>query len=202
MIGHRAASVLLTNGFGREAEKQVLGAKGLAAALTAILLVPAASANPGKGNGNGNAQGPPASAGVGGETRITAKALQAERGQARKAENASRKADRRAARDAARGDDPAGPLRPNPARVCKAEREEMGDEAFAEEYGVNDNKANAFGKCVSEEARKRDGAGSGDEGASPETDDPTVIGAAREPSTFAEALAFFRLVVQSMRELL
>ena len=36
----------------------------------------------------------------------------------------------------------------------------MGDEAFAEEHGVNDNKANAFGKCVSEEARERDGAGS------------------------------------------
>lgn len=179
----------------------MLGAKGLAAALTAILLVPAASANPGKGNGNGNGQGPRASAGVG-ETRISAKTPQAERGQARKAENASRKAERRAARDAARGDDPAGPLRPNPARVCKAQREEMGDEVFAEEHGVNDNLANAFGKCVSEEARERDGAGSGDEGVSPETDDPTVIGSAREPSAFAEALAFLRRVMQSMRELL
>ena len=179
----------------------MLGAKGLAAALTAILLVPAASANPGKGNGTGNGQGPPASAGVG-ETTISAKTPQAERGQARKAENASRKAERRAARDAARGDDPAGPMRPNPARVCMAEREEMGDEAFAEEYGVNGNKANAFGKCVSEEARERDGAGSGDEGASPETDDPAVIGSARESSAFAEALAFFRRVMQSMRELL
>jgi hypothetical protein len=181
----------------------MLGAKGLVvAALTAILLVPAASANPGKGNGSGNGQGPPASAGVGGATKIRPETSQAERSQARKAENASRKAERRAARDAARGDDPAGPMRSNPARVCMAEREEMGDEAFAEEHGVNDNKANAFGKCVSEEARERDGAGSGDEGASPETDDPTVIGSAREPSTFAEALAFFRLVMQSMRELL
>lgn len=180
----------------------MLGAKGLAAALTAILLVPAASANPGNGNGNGNGQGPLASAGVGGETKISAKTPQAERGQARKAENANRKAERRAARDAARGDDPAGPMRPNPARVCKAEREEMGDEVFAEEHGVNANKANAFGKCVAEEAREQDGAGSGDEGESPETDDPTVVGSAREPSTFAEALAFFRLVMQSMRELL
>ncbi len=179
----------------------MLGAKGLAAALTAILLVPAASANPGKGNGNGNDQGPPASAGVG-ETTIRAETPQADRGQARKAENASRQAERRAARDAARGDDPAGPMRSNPAQVCKAQREEMGDEAFAEEHGVNDNKANAFGKCVSEEARERDGAGSSDEVTSPETDDPTVIGSAREPSTFAEALAFFRRVVQSMRELL
>ena len=172
----------------------MLGVKGLAAALTAILLVPAASANPGKG--------PPASAGVGGETKIRAETPQADRGQARKAENASRQAERRAARDAARGDDPAGPMRSNPARVCKAQREEMGEEAFAEEHGVNDNKANAFGKCVSEEARERDGADSGDEVTSPETDDPTVIGSAREPSMFAEALAFFRRVAQSMRELL
>lgn len=201
MFRRITASVLLTDGFGREGRKQMLGAKGLAAALTAILLVPAASANPGKGNGNGNDQGPPASAGVG-ETTIRAETPQADRGQARKAENASRQAERRAARDAARGDDPAGPMRSNPAQVCKAQREEMGDEAFAEEHGVNDNKANAFGKCVSEEARERDGAGSGDEVTSPETDDPTVIGSAREPSTFAEALAFFRRVVQSMRELL
>jgi len=201
MFRRITASVLLTDGFGREGRKQMLGAKGLAAALTAILLVPAASANPGKGNGNGNDQGPPASAGVG-ETTIRAETPQADRGQARKAENASRKAERRAARDAARGDDTAGPMRSNPAQVCKAQREEMGDEAFAEEHGVNDNKANAFGKCVSEEARERDGAGSGDEVTSPETDDPTVIGSAREPSTFAEALAFFRRVVQSMRELL
>jgi hypothetical protein len=191
MFRRITASVLLTDGFGREGRKQMLGAKGLAAALTAILLVPAASANPGKGNGNGV-----------GETKIRAETPQADRGQARKAENASRQAERRAARDAARGDDPAGPMRSNPAQVCKAQREEMGDEAFAEEHGVNDNKANAFGKCVSEEARERDGAGSSDEVTSPETDDPTVIGSAREPSTFAEALAFFRRVVQSMRELL
>jgi hypothetical protein len=191
MFRRITASVLLTDGFGREGRKQMLGAKGLAAALTAILLVPAASANPGKGNGNGV-----------GETKIRAETPQADRGQARKAENASRQAERRAARDAARGDDPAGPMRSNPAQVCKAQREEMGDEAFAEEHGVNDNKANAFGKCVSEEARERDGAGSGDEVTSPGTDDPTVIGSAREPSTFAEALAFFRRVVQSMRELL
>jgi hypothetical protein len=176
----------------------MLGAKALAVALMAMLLVPAAGATPGKGNGNG--QGPPASVGVGGEAKSKQTPPQAERGQARKAENAARKIARRAAREAARGDD--GRARPNPARICKAEREEMGDEAFAEEHGVNDNGANAFGKCVSKEARERDGAGSGDEGASPETDDPTVIGSAREASAFAEALAFFRLVMQSMRELI
>ena len=66
-------------------------------------------------------------------------------------------------------------MRSSPAQVCKAQREEMGDEAFAEEHGVNDNKANAFGKCVSEEARERDGAGSSDEVTSPETDVPPSL---------------------------
>ena len=178
------------------------GGKALAAALMAVLLVPAASAGPGKGNGNGNGQGPPASVGVGGEAKVKQKPRQAERGQARKAENATGRAERRAAREAARADDPAGPKRPNPARICKAEREEMGDEAFAEEHGVNDNAANAFGKCVSKEARERDGAGSGEEGASPEPDDPAVIGSAREVPAFVETLAFYRLVMRSMRELL
>lgn len=78
----------------------------------------------------------------------------------------------------------------------------MGDEAFVGEYGANENGANAFGKCVSKEARERDGAGSGDGGASLEPDDPTVIGSAREASAFAEALAFVRMVVKSMKELL
>jgi hypothetical protein len=180
-------------------------AKILAAALAALLLTAAASASPGNGNGNGkgNGHGSPASVGGGsGEAKAKGSPPQAARDQARKAENAVRNAERRDAREAAREDGPAGPMRPNPAWVCKALLLEMGDEAFAEEHGVNDNKANAFGKCVSEEARERDGAGSGDEGASPETDDPTVIGSAREPSPFAEALAFFRLVVKSMRELL
>lgn len=180
----------------------MLGAKALAAALAAVLLIPAANAAPGKGNGSGNGHGRPASAGVGTGAKAKEKPPQAERGQARKAENAVRKAERRAAREAARGDDPTGPMRLNPARVCKSEREEMGDEAFAEEYGVNDNGANAFGKCVSKEARERDGAGSGDGGASLEPDDPTVIGSAREASAFAEALAFVRMVVKSMKELL
>lgn len=178
----------------------MLGAKALAAALAAVLLIPAANANPGKGNGSGN--GRPASAGVGTGAKAKEKPSQAERGQARKAENAVRKAERRAAREAARGDDPTGPMRLNPARVCKSEREEMGDEAFVGEYGANENGANAFGKCVSKEARERDGAGSGDGGASLEPDDPTVIGSAREASAFAEALAFVRMVVKSMKELL
>jgi hypothetical protein len=40
------------------------------------------------------------------------------------------------------------------ARECAAEREEIGREAFAKEYGTNENKKNAFGKCVSETVRE------------------------------------------------
>ncbi|MDQ3890465.1 MAG: hypothetical protein M3312_07935 [Actinomycetota bacterium] len=42
------------------------------------------------------------------------------------------------------------------ARTCKAERGEMGAEAFAAKYGANANDGNAFGKCVSTLARARD----------------------------------------------
>ena len=41
----------------------------------------------------------------------------------------------------------------NAAKACAAEREEMGTEAFAEEYGTNKNGKNAFGKCVSRKVR-------------------------------------------------
>jgi hypothetical protein len=37
----------------------------------------------------------------------------------------------------------------NAAKACKAEREEWGVGAFREEYGTNENRRNAFGKCVS-----------------------------------------------------
>jgi hypothetical protein len=42
--------------------------------------------------------------------------------------------------------------KPNAAQQCRAERAELGVDAFREEYGTNKNKRNAFGKCVS---RKR-----------------------------------------------
>jgi hypothetical protein len=44
----------------------------------------------------------------------------------------------------------------NAAKECKAEREEMGSEAFAEAYGTNANKKNAFGKCVSTKAKQKE----------------------------------------------
>ena len=45
--------------------------------------------------------------------------------------------------------------RENAAKKCKAERESMGLQKFKDEYGTNANKANAFGKCVSEKAKKQ-----------------------------------------------
>jgi hypothetical protein len=41
----------------------------------------------------------------------------------------------------------------NPARFCRAQRDGMGEQAFADLYGKNGNKRNAFGKCVSKAAR-------------------------------------------------
>jgi hypothetical protein len=42
----------------------------------------------------------------------------------------------------------------NAAKACKAERAEDPD-AFAEEYGTNKNRKNAFGKCVSSKAKAK-----------------------------------------------
>jgi hypothetical protein len=41
----------------------------------------------------------------------------------------------------------------NAAKECAHERETLGEDEFADEYGTNDNKRNAFGKCVSEKAQ-------------------------------------------------
>jgi hypothetical protein len=45
----------------------------------------------------------------------------------------------------------------NAAHACKGEREADAD-AFAETYGANKNGKNAFGKCVSAEAKQDDEA--------------------------------------------
>ena len=39
---------------------------------------------------------------------------------------------------------------PNAAKFCDAQRDFLGEAAFADRYGTNRNKANAFGKCVGE----------------------------------------------------
>jgi hypothetical protein len=43
--------------------------------------------------------------------------------------------------------------RRNAAKECKAERAEIGAQAFAATYGTNPNKRNALGKCVSRTVR-------------------------------------------------
>jgi hypothetical protein len=45
------------------------------------------------------------------------------------------------------------PSQTNAAKACKAERTEMGEQAFKLLYGTNANRANAFGKCVSKRVR-------------------------------------------------
>ncbi len=51
----------------------------------------------------------------------------------------------------------------NAAKKCKAERERLGAQAFMDKYGTNANKRNAFGKCVSSQAKKADEEDEADE---------------------------------------
>jgi hypothetical protein len=158
----------------------------LAAVLVAALVAPAATAKPGNGNG-GNGGGKPSSAGAssdhgGGKPswagqgqakkaeKAAAKAEKAAARAAAKAARAQAKADKAEARNAAAAARTSG--KPdlanldeltaedleglNPAWTCKVERALSGD-SFAEDHGTNENDANAFGMCVSEEAHERDG---------------------------------------------
>ncbi len=44
------------------------------------------------------------------------------------------------------------------AKSCAADRKSMGDDAFADKYGTNESKSNAFGKCVSTQAKAKSNA--------------------------------------------
>lgn len=66
-------------------------------------------------------------------------------------------------RKAAKRDDTASPPAPpaepkNAAQECREERGDTSDsrDAFAEKYGTNGTKRNAFGKCVSQKAQADD----------------------------------------------
>lgn len=178
----------------------------LAALLVAVLVVPAAAAKPGKGNGNGNGGGKPSWAGPktsggGGEKAERGRPSWAGQGKAKQAErsNGAAKGKRGPARDGDEAD--AGPRKLNPAFVCRFERETLGDEAFGEAYGTNENRANAFGKCVSREAKDRDGVAEGDgeepeapeEGEEPE-DDGTEL-PDEEPADAAAVLSLLRFLL-------
>ena len=53
----------------------------------------------------------------------------------------------------AAADEPSSTDKKNAAQECRALRDGMGKTAFAQLYGTNDNRSNAFGKCVSRFAR-------------------------------------------------
>jgi hypothetical protein len=50
---------------------------------------------------------------------------------------------------------------PSAQKQCRTERTEMGRDAFAQLYGTNKNRRNAFGKCVSKRAKATDKAEAG-----------------------------------------
>jgi hypothetical protein len=169
-----------------------LGLKVLiAGALAAALLVPVAAASPGNGHG------PPAWAGGGsGGANESGKPAWAGQGQAKKAEKAAQRA--------AAESDAEAPKHDNPAWVCKFEREQMGTEVFGETYGTNENKANAFGQCVAQEAQDRDGVTGGEEETpEPVAEEPTTP---EEPSeedqTGADGLAALQAFFQALRQLM
>jgi hypothetical protein len=170
-----------------------LGLKVLIAGILAVaVLVPTAAGKPGNGNGNG----PPAWAGgASGGAKANGKPAWAGQGQAKKAENAAKKEARRAG--AADATDADAPKHDNPAWVCKFEREQMGADAFADEYGTNDNERNAFGECVSSEAHDRDGVAEQSPG--PVGEEPLVPGG---EATGADALAALQAFFHALRQLM
>jgi hypothetical protein len=134
-----------------------IGWKTLALLLVAALVaVPAAGAKRGQGHGGGqpswagSGQGKPEWAGKGHEKK------------AEHAKSVAANAEGKGLKGKLKGLE-LDELTPedledlNPAWTCKVERLLMEAESFAGEYGTNDNEANAFGKCVSEEAHQRDG---------------------------------------------
>jgi hypothetical protein len=50
---------------------------------------------------------------------------------------------------------PQTPSKQNPAKLCKAQRDSLGESAFNELWGTNPNDRNAFGKCVSAMAKAK-----------------------------------------------
>jgi hypothetical protein len=171
-----------------------LGLRVLIAGILAVaLLVPTAAAKPRNGNGNG----PPAWAGGGsGGAKANGKPAWAGQGQEKKAEKAAEKAAKKEARRAAAADE-AAPKHDNPAWVCKFEREQMGADAFADEYGTNDNQRNAFGECVSSEAHDRDGVAEQTPG--PVGEEPLVP---EGEATGADALAALQAFFHALRQLM
>ncbi len=148
---------------------------GWTAALVGLAVLVLASSAPAKGPPSGKG-GPPPWAGGGGKSgggppawAGGGKSAQKAKGGAKKAQKGLEKAAKKAARARKNGE-------LNPAMTCFGLLGELGEE-FYETYGTNPNKANAFGKCVSEHARKQ---GEDDEEA-PE-DEPEEPAECEEPA--------------------
>jgi hypothetical protein len=54
---------------------------------------------------------------------------------------------------------PSAKSKDNAAKACKKELADLKAQAFADKYGTNANKKNAFGKCVSAKAKENAKAG-------------------------------------------
>lgn len=142
-----------------------------------LLAVPASAKGPPGGKGGpppwagagGAGGGPPAWAG-GGKGAAKAK------GAAKKAEKGLKKAEKKAEKAREKAEKAREKAELNPAMTCFALLGELGEE-FYETYGTNPNNANAFGKCVSEHARKQ----GEDDGEVPE-DEPEETPECEEPA--------------------
>ena len=140
--------------------------------LAVLVLATSASAKGGPPAGKG---GPPPWAGGGNSAKV-----HGAQGAAKKAEKASRKAEKAAKKaDKARE---GGEL--NPAMTCFGLLAEMGEEFYAH-FGTNPNQANAFGKCVSEQAQAKGEGGEGGEG---EAEEPADCEAPAEDEPAATTL--------------
>jgi hypothetical protein len=183
-----------------------LGRKTLLAATLLVAVLVPASATAGNGNGHGNGNGPPTWAGGNsGGAKTNGKPAWAGQGQgqAKKTEKAAARAERKAARTVSTATED-GPKHENPAWVCKFERESLGTEGFVAQYG---DAANAFGKCVSREARERDGVTVPDEGeieepgeAEDESGDDEVI--SEDDPALVQALAALQSLLDALRQIL
>ena len=85
-----------------------------------------------------------------GNTDATREAFRAEYGTNKNGKNAFGKCVSRRSKAEEREGDAA---KSNAAKECKKERAEIGQEAFAMKYGKNKNGKNAYGKCVSAQAK-------------------------------------------------
>ena len=133
-----------------------------------LLAVPAAVAVPPEGKGNTKAK--PAQAQGASQSNNAAKLCKAERGTtsaSREAfankygtngnkRNAFGKCVSQKAKQKAKERDEAEQATADAANACRAERgtTSASREAFADKYGTNANKRNAFGKCVSQKAKQ------------------------------------------------